>query len=95
MSADGKRTQITFAPNIANIEELGANWYNLVMDISEYLTGQGFVYTRTLGFVNDRELSEEELQKLGQEIVGLALGPENILYLNASIIENVRSFTQS
>ncbi|MDE7269674.1 MAG: hypothetical protein K2N81_04295 [Acetatifactor sp.] len=93
MDVEGKKTQIMFAPNIENIEELGANWYNLVMDIAEYLRAQGFVYMRTLGFVNDRELSEEELGKLGHEIIELALGSENLLYLNANIIDNVQSIT--
>lgn len=93
MDVEGKKTQIMFAPNIENIEELGANWYNLVMDIAEYLRAQGFVYMRTLGFVNDRELSEEELGKLGHEITELALGSENLLYLNANIIDNVRRLT--
>lgn len=84
-----KKTQITFAPNIEKIEELGANWYNIVLDITQALENRGFQYSRTLSFVNDREMSEEELMGLGQEIVSLAMGTENLLYLSANIIDNV------
>lgn len=90
---NNKQTQITFAPNIENIEELGAKWYNIVSDITEALESHGFQYSRTLGFVNDRELSKEELQELGAEIVSLAMGPENLLYLDSYIIDNVTDLT--
>lgn len=88
-----KKTQLVFAPNIEKIEEMGANWYNIVMDITQELEKQGFQYSRTLGFVNDRELSEEELMALGQEIISLAMGTENLLYLNSYIIDNVTDLT--
>ncbi|MCM1100613.1 MAG: hypothetical protein NC079_03850 [Clostridium sp.] len=90
---DGKQTQIYFAPNVEAIEELGANWYNIVRDISDYLQSQGFQYSRTLGFVNDRELSEEELAQVFGEIVKLAWGKENLLYARANIISDVQDLT--
>ncbi len=94
MKKSESHTQVLFAPHIENIEEMGANWYNLVMDITEYLKEQGFSYMRTLGFVNDRELSQEELEALGREIVELALGPENLLYLNANIIGEIHDMRE-
>lgn len=90
---DKNQTQITFAPNIKKIEKLGAKWYNIVVDITQKLEEWGFQYSRTLGFVNDRELSEEEMAELGQEIVNLALGKGNLLYLNIRIISNVTDLT--
>lgn len=88
---NNKRMQIVFALNMEAIEELGANWLNITFDICEYLKSKGFEYSRTLGFVNDRELTEEELREIGSEVVEIALGVENLLYFNATVIGNVMS----
>lgn len=90
---EDKKMQIKFAPDIRALEKMGADWYNIVMDISDYLESRGFHYIRSLGFVNDRELSEDELASLAKEIVDIALGEENVLYLNAAVISNIKSFT--
>lgn len=87
------KTQITFAPDVAAYEELGANWYNVVLDITDYLKSQGFEYSRTLGFVKDGELSEEELLLIGKEITTYALGNDMLLYLNAQIISDIQDLT--
>lgn len=90
---ENKKMQVTFAPDIKALEKLGANWYDIVMDISTYLQGQGFHYERALGFVNDRELSEEEIMQLMEKIVDIALGKQYLLYLNVSVIGNVQDMT--
>lgn len=90
---ESKKMQVTFAPDIRALEKLGANWYNIVMDISTYLEGQGFLYERTLGFINDRELSEKEIAELMEEIVDIALGKKYLLYLNVSVISDVQDLT--
>ncbi len=87
------KTQITFAPNVENIDELGANWYNVVLDIVEYLESKGFVYSRTLGFVADRKLDEKELFEISEEIIDLALGEENLFFLRATYLDNVQDMT--
>lgn len=95
MSVFGKNmmTQLIFMPDIEAIDELGVNWYNVVLDIVEYLESQGFHYSRTLGFVNDRELSEAELAPIAEQIVDLALGADNLLHLSANTISNVQDLT--
>lgn len=81
------RTSIMYGLNIEKIDELGANWYNIVLDIEEYLSGKGFEYSRTLGFINDRALSEVEIREIGEKIIDIALGIENLLYLNATELD--------
>ncbi len=93
VSEKNMMTQIVFMPDIEAIDELGVNWYNVVLDIVEYLESQGFHYSRTLGFVNDRELSEEELAPIAEQIVDLALGADNLLHLSANTISNVQELT--
>lgn len=90
---ENRKMQVTFAPDIKALEKLGANWYNIVMDIRTYLENRGFHYERTLGFVNDRELSEEEITQLMEKIVDIALGKQYLLYLNVSVISNVQDMT--
>ena len=80
------RTSFMFALNVKKIEKMGANWYNIVLDITEYLKSKGFEYSRTLGFINDRELNEEELKEIGFEIIKLGYGPKNFLYLNSRFL---------
>lgn len=84
-----KKTQILFTPDVKKINEMGANWYNIVLDITEYLNTQGFTYSRTLGFVNDRELSEEELSEIAQNVMDIALGA--MLHFDTAVISNVVS----
>ncbi len=87
-----KKTQIIFGLNVEAIGELGANWLNITFDICEYLKSKGFQYSRTLGFVNDRELEEEELKELSNEVIEIAMGIDCMMYLEAHIIDNVMSF---
>lgn len=90
---ENSRIQITFAPDVKKLDELGANWYNIVLDISEFLKNEGFEYSRTLGYINDRVLDEEELARITNEIISIGLGPEYFLYLNARVISNVQDMT--
>ncbi len=89
---ENKKTQIIFGLDVEAIGELGANWLNITFDICEYLKSKGFQYSRTLGFLNDRELNEEEIKEVGKEVIDMALGVEHLLYFDACIIDNVMSF---
>lgn len=76
---------------IEALEEIGANWHNIVLDIDEYLNAKNFQYSRTLGFVNDRELSKEEVLEIGRDVADIALGIDNFLYFNAMVIGDTKS----
>lgn len=83
---EDKKMQVIFAPNIKSIDKLGANWYNIVLDITSYLEEQGFHYDRSLGFINDREMSKKEVLQLMERIIEISLGKENLLCLNVNVI---------
>lgn len=93
IAVDDTRMQIVFALDIKKLEKLGANWYNIVLDITEYLNSKGFEYSRTLGFVNDRELTEEELAEIGKHILSLGYGSKYFLYVKANVISNTVNLT--
>ena len=81
-----ERTALVFGLDIEKIDDLGANWYNIVLDITEYLNSKGFEYSRTHGFVKNGEVTEKELREIGAEIIDLALGVDNLLYLEVNEI---------
>ncbi len=83
-----KKTQILYTPDTRAIDELGANWHNIVNEIDEYLKSEGFSYSRTLGFVREGDSSDEEMQRLIQEIVNIGLGPEYFVAVNSYVLEN-------
>ena len=87
------RMSIMYGLNIEKINELGANWYNVVLDIAEYLESKGFQYSRTQGFVSEGKVTEIELKEIGEEIIDIALGVDNLLYLEAAEIGDTISFT--
>lgn len=87
------RMQIMYALDVKKIDKLGANWHNAVLDIDEYLRSKGFEYSRTMGFVNDRVLSDEELSEIVSEIFELGYGEEYFYKFDVSVIGNVYDFT--
>lgn len=86
-----KRTQIYFGLNMEEIEEAGMNWYNIVLDTTEYLKEKGFSYSRTLSFINDRELSEDELAELITYITENIADIDCFSYFEANVISNIQS----
>lgn len=85
------RTQILFTPKAEKMSKDGLNWYNITLDVTEYLKEKGFEYSRTLGFVNDRELSEEELMEMAKYISENIIDLKYFSYFNASIIGDTMS----
>lgn len=88
-----ERMQIMFAPNVKKYEKMAINWYNIVMDITDYLKSKGFEYSRTLGFVNDRVLSDEEVMEIAQQINEIAYGMKNLLYCDVQVIGETIHYT--
>ncbi len=83
-----KRMQIVYGIDVRKIGKLGANWMNIVQDIHTYLTEQGFEYSRTLGYVNDRVLPKEKLAEIAGEIIAIGIEEKNFLYIEMRVISD-------
>lgn len=86
-----RRTQFNYAVNTVKLtENPGPNWYNVVLDINEYLELEGFVYDRALGWINEEVLTDSKMQSIAQKLSELALGQDNFIYMNwAEIGEDI------
>ena len=83
------KTQIYYAIDTTKFLEEGPYWYNVVLDINEFLTKKGFVYSRTQGFVYDGVLSDQERLEIANEMCELGFGSENFLYIQCNEFSEV------
>ena len=86
------KTQVSFAPNIKFYDKLGANWHTVFFDIVEYLKSIGFEYSRTLMFVVNKSLTEEEVKEIEKKVLEIAGDKKGFLYFDFSWLDGTQSF---